>query len=47
MRTCRSSGCADSVGGNSISLDASMSLTGEICLIERRKAERERAGSAD
>jgi hypothetical protein len=33
--------------GNSISLAASMSLTGFIRLIELRAAERERAGSAD
>jgi hypothetical protein len=47
FRTCRSSRCAESVGGTSISLDASMSLTGKIGLIELREAERERAGSAD
>jgi hypothetical protein len=40
-------GCAESVGGNSIFLDASMSLTGKVRLIELREAERERAGSAD
>jgi hypothetical protein len=33
--------------GGTRSLNASMSLTGKIRLIELRKAERERAGSAD
>jgi hypothetical protein len=47
LRACRSSGCAESVGGNSLSLDASMSLTGNIRLIDLREAERLRAGSAD
>jgi hypothetical protein len=33
--------------GGSISLDASMSLTGKICLIELREAGASGAGSAD